>query len=249
MWGVLHLLPAPRGIYPGTRPTDNPAWRATASADWFYEHPCANFDMYDAGAWKLELDSAQTTKLQTVLDAGKDLHARLHNWHNTLNAGRRDRMLIIAGVGYKTLFRLEYTSKALGLWQSMNKITERIKGDPHREGDGRVPLASATLEKVAIRFVKGVHGGLTNISDVYSGVFDWLNGQPLNLPDTVNKALAGHLAPGSSSEAPHLDGTAGTIQDDPGYWDLSTPETPALEQLDKTLDTIGMPAFHRVRLL
>ena len=32
--GVLSLLPAPKGIYPGTRHGE--------------DHPCANFDMYDA---------------------------------------------------------------------------------------------------------------------------------------------------------------------------------------------------------
>ena len=26
------------------------------------------------------------------------------------------------------------------------KVTERVEGDPHREGDGRVPLASAALD-------------------------------------------------------------------------------------------------------
>lgn len=249
LWGVLQLLPAPKGIYPGTRTADNPRWRAAASEDWFYEHPCANFDMYDAEAWDLGLDSGQRNRLQTVLDAANNFHTRLHNWHDTLSADQRERMLIIAGVGYKTLFRLEYKSRALGLWESMNKITDRVKGDPHREGDGRVPLASATLEKVSMRFVKGVHGGLTNIPEVYSGVFDWLNGQPLNLPDSVNKALAGHLAPGSGSEAPHLDGTARTVQDDPGYWDLPMPDPPLLEELNNALDTTGMAAFHRVRLL
>jgi pimeloyl-ACP methyl ester carboxylesterase len=249
LWGVLQLLPAPSGIYPGTRPADNPPWRATASEDWFYEHPCANFDIYDAGAWGLDLDSVNTKRLQTLLDAAKDFHTRLHSWHNTLNADQRDRMLIIAGVGYKTLFRLEYKSKAFGLWESMNKITDRVKSDPHREGDGRVPLASATLDKISICFIKGVHGGLTNIPDVYSGVFDWLNGQPVNLPDTVNRALAEHLSPGSASEAPHLDGTVRTVQDDPGYWDLSMPYPPALEELNRALDTTGMPSFHHVRLL
>jgi hypothetical protein len=206
--------------------------------------------MYTAAAWKIDLDSKESKKLQTVLDAAKSFHTRLHQWHNTLKPDQRDRMLVIAGVGYKTLFRLQYTSEMLGLWESMEKITDRVKGDPHREGDGRVPLASATLDKVTMRYVKGVHGGLTNIVNVYTEVFAWLNSQPLSLPDSANKALSEHLAPGSKSEAPHLDGTSGAAQDDPGYWDASTPPDPAvLKKLVKTLDTTGMPAFHRVRLL
>jgi hypothetical protein len=80
-------------------------------------------------------------------------------------------------------------------------------------------------------------------------VFDWLNGQPLKLPETVNRALAGHLALGSASEAPHLDGTVTASQDDPGYWDILSQNPVVLEELDRSLDTAGMPAFHRVRLL
>lgn len=249
LWGVLHLLPAPKGTYPGTRPIDNPRWRSNASRDWFYEHPCANFDMYDAAAWKLDLNSKESKKLQIILDAAKDFHTRLHGWHGTLMLDQRDRMLVIAGVGYKTLFRLQYTSEMLGLWESMEKITDRVDGDPHREGDGRVPLASATLDKVTMRYIKGVHGGLTNIADVYTDVFSWLNGQPLNLPDSPKRALSEHLAPGSRSQSPHLDGTSRAVHDDPGYWDLSTPDPAVLRELDKTLDTTAMPAFHRVRLL
>ena len=60
-------------------------------------------------------------------------------------------MLIIAGVGYKTLFRLTYEPRFFGPWKQMTKVISRVAGDPHREGDGRVPLASAALES---------HGGL-----------------------------------------------------------------------------------------
>jgi pimeloyl-ACP methyl ester carboxylesterase len=39
--GVLSLLPAPAGIYPGTRNGE--------------AHPCANFDLYNAEEWELGL--------------------------------------------------------------------------------------------------------------------------------------------------------------------------------------------------
>src|SRR5262249_51463472 len=53
--GVLSLPPAPRGVYPGTRGGDDPQWGTDRHAD-AYLHPCANFDLYDAGAWGLGLD-------------------------------------------------------------------------------------------------------------------------------------------------------------------------------------------------
>jgi pimeloyl-ACP methyl ester carboxylesterase len=45
LWGVLSLLPAPRGIYPGTRATDTNPWQSQNPGD-PYIHPCANFDLY-----------------------------------------------------------------------------------------------------------------------------------------------------------------------------------------------------------
>ena len=56
----------------------------------------------------------------------------------------------------------------------MDKITVRFPGDPNRDGDGRVPLASAILRRIRMRYVQGVHGSLTNIPAVYSDVFRWL---------------------------------------------------------------------------
>ena len=47
----------------------------------------------------------------------------------------------------------------------------------------------------------------------------------------------------------HLDGTVGAKAGDPGYWNLAEPDSEALRQLDKKLDSGEMPSFHRVRLL
>ncbi|HEY0038644.1 MAG TPA: alpha/beta hydrolase, partial [Longimicrobium sp.] len=139
MWGVLSLLPAPAGIYPGTRPGDPHPWKG-GDADDPYHHPVANFDLYRAESWKLELDADETKRLQTVLDAAADFHRRMQAHHAGLSQDQRDRMLVIAGVGYKTLFRLAYGRSFFGIWERAEKVTSRIPGDPHREGDGRVPV-------------------------------------------------------------------------------------------------------------
>lgn len=249
MWGTLSLLPAPRGVYPGTRPNDPDPWSDPKSP---YEHPCANFDLYDAESWQLSLSTTETGELQTVLDAAATVYRELEEWHQGLSQELRDRMLVIAGVGYQTLFRLEYDSRFFGLWEKMIKVTGLEPGDRHRDGDGRVPVASAVLENVTTRYVRGVHGGLTNIPAVYKDVFRWLHGEALALPDSPEGALSQHLAPGDGeSVAPSLDGTYKTLpfSDDPGLWDLVGPDTARLRQLQADLDAGKVPEFQRLHWL
>jgi hypothetical protein len=131
----------------------------------------------------------------------------------------------------------------------MERTTALVPTDPHRNGDGRVPLASAALEDVAIRYVHGVHGGLTNIPAVYEDVFRWLTDQPLLLPDTPAGALAGHLSASDRSEAPTLDGSSRAVGDDPGYWQDTPPDDATLTALENTLADGRLPEFIRVRLL
>lgn len=247
LWGVLGLLPAPRGIYPGTRPDDPEPWASGDPQD-PYVHPCANFDLYRASSWELGLDPRQLSDLQDVLDGAADLHRRLQQAHLDLPPQKRRRMLMIAGVGYKTLFRLAYRDGLL--WDSMEKVTSRVPGDPHRDGDGRVPLASARLDGVETRYVRGVHGGLTNLPDVYEEVFRWLRDEPLKLPDTPEGGLSRHLAPGAGqSEAPHLDGTGRAASDDPGYWSTTPPSGEGLADLEARLAEDRLPEIARIRLL
>lgn len=249
MWGAISLLPAPRDIYPGTRPNDPNPWPVAGSP---YPHPCANFDLYDAKSWDLGISSDETKALQKVLDAAGSMHRDLYQWHQGLPQELCDRMLVIAGVGYKTLFRLEYHSQFFGLWTDMDKVTEREAGNPHRDGDGRVPVASAVLENVQVRYVRGVHGGLTNIPAVYEDVFRWLNGKAPALPDSPEGALAQHLAPGSGeSVAPSLDGTdkASPFSDDPGVWDPAEPDPARLAQLRADLEAGKLPEFQHLRWL
>jgi pimeloyl-ACP methyl ester carboxylesterase len=254
LWGVLSLLPAPRGEYPGTRFESANPWKSEDKHT-AYMHPCANFDLYQAEAWKLELSPEQLSALQMILDGAAAFHRRLRAWHEGLDQERRDRMLVIAGVGYKTLFRLANQSGFFGLWERMEKVTDRIPADPHREGDGRVPLASAALENVAIRFIKGVHGGLPNIPAVQDDVFSWLSVGRLNrlkLPDSTEQALSQHLAPGDTlSTAPILDDTArsNAATDDPGLWLSDETDTARVTALKADLEAGRLPEFTRIKIL
>ena len=204
LWGVLSLLPAPVPIYPGTR---------NGGA-----HPCANFDLYDANAYRLGLGTAATVQLQRALDAAGAFHRDLFKWHaNNLTADHRKRMLQISGVGRKSLFRLEVKQGWLGLWEDVDKITSRIEGDANREGDGRVPLTSAKLENIEHRYVKGDHGSIQNIPSVVKDALAWIADQPLSLPDTPAGALGEHLAADAASMAPNLDGSASFSRHDDEY--------------------------------
>jgi pimeloyl-ACP methyl ester carboxylesterase len=251
LWGVLSLLPAPRGIYPGTRPTDANPWQSEGTSD-PYLHPCANFDMYQADAWKLALDPNATANLQRILDATKDYYERMGKAHRDLDQEQRDKMVVVAGVGYQTLFRLAYAPGFLGLWEKTDKIFNRVQNDPHRESDGRVPLASAMLENVGdIRYVCGVHGSLPNIPAVYQDVFRCLKGEPMQLPKTVAGALSGHLAEPTTSEAPYLDGTnqVDAFTDDPGLWQIDNPSAARMQELQELLELDRLPGFARIHLL
>jgi hypothetical protein len=233
--GVLSLLPAPRGIYPGTRNGE--------------EHPCANFDMYDANAWKLNLDAPATVHLQSILDEVKHFHTDLYQWHDSLLQEYKDRMLMIAGVGQETLFRLEFDPSFLGLWERTKKILDRVPCDVNREGDGRVPLASALLEDVTTRYVKGEHGGLPNIPAVAQDVLAWLTGDRLKLAQTCQGALSGHLsAEEESSSAPLLDGSylEGHFRELPEF---ENPTPDFLTEIKAKLDAGLLPQINLVKIL
>ena len=207
--------------------------------------------MYRVEDWKLDLTPTQFAQLQKVLNSAAEFHRRMYESHQALDQTLRDRMTVIAGVGYKTLFRLAYEPTFFGAWERTAKVTERTEGDPHREGDGRVPLASAALENVSIRYVRGVHGGLPNIPAVYEDIFRCLREEPMRLPNNVHEALSAHLAAGQGSEAPHLDGTAITdpFTDDPGLWGTDPPPPQRLAALKAQLEDERLPEFTRIRLL
>jgi triacylglycerol esterase/lipase EstA (alpha/beta hydrolase family) len=251
LWGVLSMLPAPCGVYPGTRANDADPWRDAKPGD-TYAHPCSNFDFYDATSWKLGLNVTETERLQGVLNGCRRFHQQLQEAHTKLTPDQHERLMIIAGVGYRTLFRLTYKSRLFGAWTSMVKTTSRISGDPHREGDGRVPLASATLDNVGIRYVRAAHGGLPNVPAVYEGLFRYLNNDDPELPNSPEAALEAHLGgDGQGSAAPHLDGSARAqpFSDDPGLWEEQPPDPARLQQLVQMAEGGSIPEFTRVRLL
>lgn len=249
LWGVLGMLPAPRGTYPGTRSGEAGAWSASAAGD--YVHPCANFDLYQVSDWELGLAPSEAAQLQRILDAAAETHRRLHEAHRALDQTRRDRMTVIAGVGYKTLFRLAYAPGFLGLWERMEKVTARVPGDPHRDGDGRVPLASAALEDVPIRYVRGIHGGLPNMPPVFEDVFRCLRGERMRLPESPEDALSQHMAMEEPSSAPHLDATAAADPhtDESALWDPDPPDRERMAALMERLEDENLPEFTRVKLL
>jgi pimeloyl-ACP methyl ester carboxylesterase len=250
LWGVLSMLPAPAGVYPGTRSGDADGWGGDGQEP--YVHPCSNFDMYKASEWELDLTSEQGEALQTILNSVSEFHRKMFLSHEALDQGKRDRMAVIAGVGYKTLFRLANEPRFFGRWDKMVKTTDRMPGNRHREGDGRVPVASAALENVQIGFVRGVHGDLPNIPLVYKSVFLFLNEGRLLLPDSPQGALSEHLdAEEGESEAPALNSPVARnpFSDDPGWWNPSHPTEARLNELKIELENDALPDFRKLRLL
>jgi pimeloyl-ACP methyl ester carboxylesterase len=233
--GILSLLPAPAGIYPGTLNGE--------------DHPCANFDMYDAKAWKLDLNAAATVHLQNILDEVHQFYSDLFQWHDSLLQDYKDRMLMIAGVGQETLFRLEFDTRFWGWWEHTKKITEQVQCDPNRDGDCRVPLASAQLKDVTTRYVKGEHSALPNIPAVAQDVISWLNGDKLKLAETCQGALSRHLSAGDEeTAAPLLDGSGARSR----FRELPDYENPTPEfrtKMAAELDAGRMPQINLIKVL
>ncbi len=248
MWGVIGLLPAPSGIYPGTREGQV----STSDGRQPTSHPCSNFDFYNADAWHLSLDSESRANLQTILDGTARHYQELHYWHTSLDQEMRDRMAVIAGVGYRTLFRLAYKKSFGFLWEHMDRITDRRPGDPHREGDGRVPLASAMLEMVGqTRYIHAEHGRLATVPQVYQDVFRFLSDRDMKLSSSPEDALSLHLSEqDSDSTTPELAGPPyGDDDEDPGYLDFAAVDDSRLAVLEGALAAEQLPGFGRLHLL
>jgi hypothetical protein len=135
-----------------------------------------------------------------------------------------------------------------GMWEHTRKITHRQPCEPDREGDDRVPLASAQLEDVQTRYVKGEHSSLPDIPAVAQDVLAWLSGGTLRLDQTCQGALGGHIsAEEGSSVAPLLDGS--TVRDH--YRELRKYENPTPQfkaQIAAELDAGKMPEINLVKI-
>ena len=235
LWGPLSLLPAPNGVYPGSTPSD---------------HPCADFDLYRVESYELDFgrDAERATRLQHVLDHVADHWRRLHHDHRSWDADQLQRQLMIAGVGHESLFRLERDGAWFGLKDKKHRA--RKVGDVHREGDGRVPLASAVLPGVTTLYVDGEHGGLPNLPAVAATVFDWLTDQPdwsRRLSPTAVGALGGHLAGDEPASAPLLSSRAptGLFDESTLLDDMTDDERQALRDLADT----DIPGFNLTKIL
>jgi pimeloyl-ACP methyl ester carboxylesterase len=252
LWGPLSMLPAPRGIYPGTRDSDNPRW-ASGDPNDAYVHPCANFDLYQADQWQLGLDAEAAARLQKVLDAAAEFHRRLEDAHvNKLTNEQRARMAVIIGVGQPTPFRLANKAGFFGLWPHMDKITRREEGNPLREGDGSVPQASATLDYVgATRYVHGVHRNLPNIPQVWEDAFRWLRSESLLLPQTPVGALRSHLGPGAVPKLARVPDFGAPVFATglDGPWDPNPVLADRLKDLVLKLEADQLPEFNDIRIL
>jgi hypothetical protein len=249
MWGVLSLLPAPAEIYPDTRPGDTNQW---TYGDFPYQHPCASFDLYDANAWELSLSEEETLRLQNILDTVKRLYRELYDHHLGLDQELRSRMAVLAGVGYESVFRLEIKPRLLLPGTRSAMTIYRIEGSPHREGDGRVPLASAELEYVgAVRYAHGKHDELPMIRDVYEDAFRWLSGNRMQLSPTPLGPLQDHLAVSrTGADAPDLSGIIqDPMPDSPGYLDFEAPSDESVAAFENRLQLGQLPEFGRVHIL
>jgi pimeloyl-ACP methyl ester carboxylesterase len=180
LWGAMQLLPAPCGVYPGSRDKE--------------AHPCVNFDLFSASAWNIDLSPSEANDFQRVLNCSRIFHEDLYTSHLRLGSAILDRMATIIGVGEEMPFRVEIRT---GTFYGSSTTTElsRMSDNVHRDSDGSVSVASAQLEGIReIRYIPGKHTALPNIEAVYKDVFSFLRGKIMSLATTPQAALAGHLA-------------------------------------------------------
>jgi pimeloyl-ACP methyl ester carboxylesterase len=231
LWGAVSLIPAPVGIYPGTRSNQG----SVAS------HPCVDFDLYKIEAWGLDVDSGAASRLQRILDYAAHFYKKLYDYHFSLDQEHRDRIAVIAGVGYATAFRLTLNNGPLGA----RRDNRREPGNHHRESDGTVPLASADLENVgATRYVKHIHATLLNHPDVSADVFHWLNEEPMKLPTTPQIALEQHQ--GETNESlgyPNLTALVrGRVQAEENLPEIVEPTPELVASLRAQIETGRFPS-------
>ena len=124
MRGVLNLMPAPEDVYPGAAPN---------------AHPCANFDLYDADAWRLDLNPGERAALQAALDDTARLHRDLHpgtnGWtRNSGNAWRSSPGWVIGRCSGSPTVRVRVTLAAHG--------PDHPARTGERESRGRRPRAT-----------------------------------------------------------------------------------------------------------
>lgn len=237
MWGPIGLLPAPVGAYPGARAGES--------------HPCVNFDLYDARAWRLKLEKPEEEQLERILDYTARLHRRLLESHKRLDVRVRDRMAVIAGVGFETPFQVLIDADRSGGTKT-KVVFSRNMNDVNRDGDGSVPVSSAILEGVKeVRYVRCEHRSLPNIPAVYDDVFRFLRGEPMLLSRDRIAALEGHLGYHSASASPYLEGTRSSRAEfcTANRWLIKEPSEEEYDWLERELSSGRLPEFEQARIL
>tara|TARA_R110002167_G_scaffold105496_9_gene271358 strand:- start:10512 stop:11960 length:1449 start_codon:yes stop_codon:yes gene_type:complete len=235
LWGPIGLLPAPMGVYPGTRNGEE-------------RHPCAGFNLYSADSWQLDLPKQDEEKFQNILNHSAEFYQRLFLFHDEISRDLHERMAMIIGVGHEMPFHIDITSRILRKPRTDVIMNRDIK-DIHREGDGSVPVASAELEGIGeTKYVKAKHAAIPNVPSVYLDVFRFLRGESMELPDSLSGALATHLSTEDTmSCTPHLDGSGSSDRN--RGWNTPRPTEEEWKQLEKDLQTGRLPEFAHVRIL
>jgi pimeloyl-ACP methyl ester carboxylesterase len=146
---VYQLLPAPPDLFPSGRP-----------------YP-ANWDLYDAAAWRLE------DVRQDYLDAGKGFHQLL------ADTGPQVRITQIAGCNMDTLVevRREFGPDGEPVFEFIHT------GEGPGSGDGTVPLWSAELPGATVHYIQHTHATLPSNRQVIRGTLDLIHdGETDRLP-------------------------------------------------------------------
>lgn len=148
MPSVYQLLPAPPGLFPSTRP-----------------YP-ANWDLYDAAAWRLE------GIRQDYLNAGRQLHELLASSDPQVD------IIEIAGCHVDTVVEVR---RNFGPDEKPQYELIRQHEGPDA-GDGTVPLWSAILPSATVYYIQQVHRYLPKNNQVIEATLDLIHDGTPNLP-------------------------------------------------------------------
>ncbi|MFQ5854812.1 MAG: lipase family alpha/beta hydrolase, partial [Anaerolineae bacterium] len=162
MPSVYQLLPAPPDLFPSIRP-----------------YP-ANWDLYDAAAWRLE------GIRQDYLDAGRQLHELL------AAADPQVDVIEIAGCHVDTVVEVQ---RSFGRDETPEHELIRKNEGPDA-GDGTVPLWSAVLPGATIYYIQQVHRYLPKNKRVIDATLDLIHNGTPSLPTELpprDTGLLGHL--------------------------------------------------------
>ena len=112
-----------------------------------------------------------------------------------------------------------------------------------------MPLASAELENVEVRYVKARHGDVPNVPAVADGVFRFLRGDDPELPRSCSEALASHLGLEEKGDVDAFAAIAPGTGDDPGYLDRTELDDERLKSLEGAVTRFERPEFQFISLL